>query len=122
MSQALVLAGAQIVVANRDRGRAEQSAMQIGRNAVGIEMHVRGHEPVRAGIEEVHKRLGGLDPLVNNAGIGMRTVNPGFLSEPQSFWRVPPEGSAMWPRPNSPARFLWLERLFRASCKRPRGA
>ncbi len=26
--------------------------------------------------------------LVNNAGIGMRTVNPRFMSEPQPFWEV----------------------------------
>jgi gluconate 5-dehydrogenase len=30
--------------------------------------------------------------LVNNAGIGMRTVNPRFMSEPQSFWEVAPAG------------------------------
>jgi len=30
--------------------------------------------------------------LVNNAGIGMRTVNPRFLSEPQPFWEVTPAG------------------------------
>ena len=30
--------------------------------------------------------------LVNNAGIGMRTVNPRFLTDPQPFWAVAPEG------------------------------
>jgi NAD(P)-dependent dehydrogenase (short-subunit alcohol dehydrogenase family) len=30
--------------------------------------------------------------LVNNAGIGMRTVNPRFMSEPQPFWEVTPSG------------------------------
>ena len=30
--------------------------------------------------------------LVNNAGIGMRTVNPRFMSEPQPFWAVEPGG------------------------------
>ena len=30
--------------------------------------------------------------LVNNAGIGMRAVNPRFLSDPQNFWEVPPDG------------------------------
>jgi gluconate 5-dehydrogenase len=30
--------------------------------------------------------------LVNNAGIGMRTVNPRFMSEPQPFWQVGPAG------------------------------
>ena len=34
----------------------------------------------------------GIDMLVNNAGIGMRTVNPRFLSDPQPFWAVPPAG------------------------------
>ncbi len=36
--------------------------------------------------------LGGLDVLVNNAGIGMRTVNPRFLTDPQPFWAVTPDG------------------------------
>jgi len=30
--------------------------------------------------------------LVNNAGIGMRTVNPGFMTEPAGFWHVSPDG------------------------------
>jgi gluconate 5-dehydrogenase len=30
--------------------------------------------------------------LVNNAGIGMRTVNPQFMTEPQPFWEVSPAG------------------------------
>jgi gluconate 5-dehydrogenase len=37
-------------------------------------------------------RLGGIDLLVNNAGLGMRSVNPRFMVEPQGFWDVPPEG------------------------------
>ena len=30
--------------------------------------------------------------LVNNAGIGMRTVNPRFVTDPQPFWAVTPGG------------------------------
>ena len=30
--------------------------------------------------------------LVNNAGIGMRTVNPHFMTEPIGFWQVSPDG------------------------------
>ena len=30
--------------------------------------------------------------LVNNAGIGMRTVNPRFMTQPQGFWEVPVDG------------------------------
>jgi NAD(P)-dependent dehydrogenase (short-subunit alcohol dehydrogenase family) len=43
-------------------------------------------------VAEVWERLGGIDLLVNNASIGMRTVNPRFLSHPQPFWEVAPDG------------------------------
>ena len=43
-------------------------------------------------MDEAYERLGGVDMLVSNAGIGMRSVNPGFLSDPQAFWEVSPGG------------------------------
>lgn len=92
MAQALVSAGAHTVVTSRDRGRAEEAARQLGGEAVGIAMDVRDQAAVHAGVEEVSELLGGLDLLVNNAGIGMRTVNPRFQTEPQPFWAVSPEG------------------------------
>jgi NAD(P)-dependent dehydrogenase (short-subunit alcohol dehydrogenase family) len=30
--------------------------------------------------------------LVNNAGIGMRAVNPRYITEPRPFWMGSPEG------------------------------
>ena len=33
---------------------------------------------------------GGVDMVVNNAGIGMRTVNPRFFDRPQPFFEVEP--------------------------------
>jgi NAD(P)-dependent dehydrogenase (short-subunit alcohol dehydrogenase family) len=55
-------------------------------------MDVRDEASVTDGIENAWSRLGGIDLLVNNAGIGMRTVNPRFMSEPHGFWTVPADG------------------------------
>ena len=59
---------------------------------MGVALDVRDEAAVGRVVGEVWDRLGGLDVLVNNAGIGMRTVNPRFLTEPQPFWAVTPDG------------------------------
>ncbi len=92
MAKALVEAGARVAVTSRERSRAEAAAVALGPAAVGIEMDVRDEASVHAGTDEVYERFGGVDVLVNNAGIGMRTVNPRFLTDPQPFWAVAPEG------------------------------
>jgi len=55
-------------------------------------MDVRDEASVHAGANEIYERFGGIDVLVNNAGLGMRTVNPRFLTDPQPFWAVAPAG------------------------------
>jgi gluconate 5-dehydrogenase len=92
MAQALTQAGAAVAVTGRDRVRAETVARALGGAAIAIALDVRDEASVQAGVAETRERLGGLDMLVNNAGIGMRTVNPRFLTEPQSFWEVAPDG------------------------------
>jgi gluconate 5-dehydrogenase len=91
MAEALAQAGAQTVVTSRDRDHAEDAAKQLGGDALGIAMDVRSGAAIQTGVEEIYARLGDIDVLVNNAGIGMRTVNPRFLTEPQPFWAVSPE-------------------------------
>jgi len=92
MAQALAEAGASVVVTSRDRARAERAAAQLEGDASGIALDVRDEAAVAAGVDEVFTRLGGLELLVNNAGIGMRTVNPRFMTDPMPFWEVPPNG------------------------------
>jgi NAD(P)-dependent dehydrogenase (short-subunit alcohol dehydrogenase family) len=90
MADALVQAGASVVLTGRDRERAERVAAELG--GLGLALDVRDEDSVAAAVGETYARLGGLDLLVNNAGIGMRTVNPRFMSEPQPFWEVSPDG------------------------------
>jgi len=90
MAAALAAAGARVALTSRNRARAETAAEEIG--AVGIELDVRDQPSVQAGVEAVYERLGGLDVLVSNAGIGMRSVNPRFMTDPRPFWEVSPGG------------------------------
>ena len=90
MAAALAAAGARVVLTSRDRARAEAAAAEIG--AIGIELDVRDESSVSASVEAVYEQLGGLDVLVSNAGIGMRTVNPRFITDPRPFWEVSPDG------------------------------
>jgi gluconate 5-dehydrogenase len=92
MAQALVDAGARVALTGRDRERAQATAAELGAGAVGIELDVRDPASVSAAVDSAYATLGGLEMLVNNAGIGMRTVNPGFMTEPQPFWEVAPAG------------------------------
>src|SRR5580700_3354992 len=77
MAQALAGAGARVAASSRDRARAEATAAELGGAAIG---------------DEVYGAFGGLDLLVNNAGIGMRTVNSRFITEPRPFYEVSPAG------------------------------
>ncbi len=92
MAGALIRAGADVAITGRERSRAEAVAGEFGGGGVGIALDVRDERSVQAGVDEAYERLGGVDMLVNNAGIGMRSVNPRFLSDPQPFWEVSPSG------------------------------
>ncbi len=92
MAQALVEAGARVALTSRDADRARATAAQLGARAVGIELDVRDPASVSAAVDGAYALMDGVDLLVNNAGIGMRTVNPRFMTQPQPFWEVTPAG------------------------------
>jgi NAD(P)-dependent dehydrogenase (short-subunit alcohol dehydrogenase family) len=91
MASALAHAGASVVLTGRDAGRAEQVAATLP-GASGLGLDTRDEASVSAAVRAAADRLGAIDLLVNNAGLGMRTVNPRFTTEPQGFWRVSPDG------------------------------
>ena len=92
MAQALVQAGATVAVTSRQGERAQATAAELGTGAVGVELDVRDAGSVSTAVDQVFGMFDGLDVLVNNAGIGMRTVNPRFMTESQPFWEVSPAG------------------------------
>ena len=92
MAAALDQAGARVMVTGRDRARAQAAADELGSSAIACELDVRDERSVAACVARAREAWGGVDMLVNNAGIGMRTVNPMFMSEPQPFWEVAPVG------------------------------
>jgi NAD(P)-dependent dehydrogenase (short-subunit alcohol dehydrogenase family) len=91
MAAALAGAGAAVALTGRSGARAAEAAAGLP-GAIGLELDVCDEASVTRAVDEAWARLGGIDMLVNNAGIGMRTVNPRFMSEPQGFWQVPPDG------------------------------
>jgi gluconate 5-dehydrogenase len=92
MSQALAEAGARVALTGRTDERVQAAATQIAHDTIGLVMDVRDEQSVVAGVDRALGVLGGIDILVNNAGIGMRTVNPRFMTEPAPFWQVSPDG------------------------------
>ena len=76
-------------------GRSGERARSVAAGlpgAVGLELDVRDESSVARAVDQAWSLLGGLDMLVNNAGIGMRTVNPRFMTEPRGFWETPVDG------------------------------
>jgi NAD(P)-dependent dehydrogenase (short-subunit alcohol dehydrogenase family) len=92
MASALADAGARVMITGRDQARADATATELGPSAISCQLDVRDERSVAACVDRARDAWGGIDMLVNNAGIGMRTVNPRFLSEQQPFWEVAPAG------------------------------
>ncbi|WP_262287012.1 SDR family NAD(P)-dependent oxidoreductase [Micromonospora sp. MA102] len=91
MAAALAGAGATVALTGRSAERARSVAAELPR-AFGIGLDVRDESSVTTAVDQAWSRLGGIDMLVNNAGIGMRTVNPRFMTHRQAFWEVPADG------------------------------
>jgi gluconate 5-dehydrogenase len=81
--------GADVAVTARDPARLEGCAAAIramGRRAVPVRMDTRSVQAVRAGVAEAAAALGGLDILINNAG--MEQVCPSLEVEEELWDRI----------------------------------
>ena len=61
--------GAKVALGARRTDRIEKLAGEIGFDAVALEVDVADEEQANAFVHSAHDRLGGLDALVNNAGV-----------------------------------------------------
>ncbi len=68
IAQKLTAAGARVMITGRDANRVEQAAAEVG--ALPVTADVTNPEDRDRTFAEIKKKLGGLDVLVNNAGIG----------------------------------------------------
>jgi 3-oxoacyl-[acyl-carrier protein] reductase len=70
IAEALVREGARVALTSRTAATATESARAIGGKSLGIGCDVRSYESVQNLFREVERACGGLDVLVNNAGLG----------------------------------------------------
>lgn len=95
MAKALGLHGASVLITSHTPDKIA-NALNALRNlevdAYSIEMDVRNETSIMDAVRWVENEWGRLDMLVNNAGIGMRTVNPAFLTDPIPFFEVSAPG------------------------------
>jgi NAD(P)-dependent dehydrogenase (short-subunit alcohol dehydrogenase family) len=66
----LVEAGARVVITGTNEATLARAAGRMGEGAVPVRADVRRYDEVEAAMRVAVDRLGGLDVLVNNAGIG----------------------------------------------------
>jgi NAD(P)-dependent dehydrogenase (short-subunit alcohol dehydrogenase family) len=95
MAEALLQAGATVAVAARPGERLEAAVegwRERDLKAEALPLDVRDPDSAASAAATIGERWPSLDLLVNNAGIGMRTVNPRFITDPQPFWDVPLDG------------------------------
>lgn len=71
VAEALAREGATVALTAREAAGAERAAGEIGRGARGFALDVRDFDAVRRTVAAVESAFGGLDVLVNNAGVGL---------------------------------------------------
>jgi len=95
MAEALLKAKASVAIASRPGAKLEAQFARLadmGYDVHKLALDVRSEDSVDEAVAWVRKIWGKIDVLINNAGIGMRTVNPRFMVDPQPFYEVTPSG------------------------------
>src|SRR3954454_3288298 len=73
LARSLAREGVVVAIGDLDAGAAEAAAAELGNGSVGLALDVTDRPGFTAFLDEVERRLGPLDIIVNNAGIMMVT-------------------------------------------------
>jgi NAD(P)-dependent dehydrogenase (short-subunit alcohol dehydrogenase family) len=95
MAKALLSERARVFLTGRNWGKVNKvvsDLQSLPGTCHGTAIDVRDEQSIRSGLAEMLRLWDGIDILINNAGIGMRSVNPRFLTEPKPFWEVSADG------------------------------
>ena len=80
-AKALVAGGASVAITGTDR-RIDSAVTTLGRNVLGIRADVRKYADVEGALAQTVSKFGGLDILINNAGVGVfRSVSEMAVDE-----------------------------------------
>ena len=69
VAKRLRAAGARVAIVDIDPAKLERAASELGGETLAIEADVRSPESVRGAVERAAEKLGGLDTVVNSAGV-----------------------------------------------------
>lgn len=72
--------------------RAMERMEALGFDPVKVPMDVRDEDSIRKAAALIRERWGGLDVLVNNAGLGIGRINTNSLEHPLPFYQVDSQG------------------------------
>ncbi|HEU4691031.1 MAG TPA: SDR family NAD(P)-dependent oxidoreductase, partial [Vicinamibacterales bacterium] len=70
-AKAFAASGAAVAITGTDQGRIDSAVATLGKNALGIRADVRQYAEVDGAFARVVSTFGGVDIVINNAGVGV---------------------------------------------------
>ena len=124
MTLALLSGGASVValdISERDLASLFKRAAPYSGQLATIVTDVSQDSLCEQAVALTLEKFGGLDVLVNDAGIGMRSIDEGYSHNPVRFWDADPARWRRLPR-RLPQLFLQATRHVHRRCHRRRRA